>query len=218
MHQADTKASHRVMKLLANILPIGYAVSLVGFTVMRKLGLARFLKPHSIVIALAAFITIMAFVFAELELLPLHPEDGYFDPLVLFLQSSTLSLSLFVRKEIKAKELSLLVIVISIIAGLSIHPNCQDRRTLVVLGAVSLTIFLFGVMKFTSRNVVKSRPVWLLFTWSMFGLVTAFTCETNLFMYAFTGLCSMWIVKFQHSMLGDTLLVANTETSGDATS
>jgi hypothetical protein len=194
------------MKIEMNILPLGYGLSLVGFTVMRKLGLARFLKPHSIVIALAAFITIMAFVFAELELLPLHPGDGIFDPLVLFLQSVTLSVSLFVRKEIKTKELTILVMVITLMSLLSIHPNCQDKRTLVVLGVLSLVVFLFGIAKFTSTAVAKTRPVWLLFNWSLFGLFTSWSCQTNLVMYAFTGLCSMWIVKLQHPILGDTFI------------
>lgn len=193
----------RNMALARFVLPLGYAGSMAGFTLMRKLNLQQYLKPHQVTIAVAAALTMLAFLFAELELISARPGDGKFDPLVLCLQNFFLLAALFVRKETSAGETAPMFAGIAFMCLLASFSATEcERYSNFTLGVLGLLLFGMACTKFGNGDT-KDRKFWLYLVWSAFALSTAFFCGPALLVYAFAGLGSMYVVKLAHPVLGD---------------
>ncbi|KAH9247042.1 hypothetical protein BASA81_015394 [Batrachochytrium salamandrivorans] len=185
------------------VLPLGYAGSMVGFTLMRKVNLQQYLKPHQVTIAVAAALTMLSFLMAELELISARPGDGKFDPLILCLQNFFLLAALFVRKEASAGEFASMFAGIGVLCLLASFSATEcERYSNFTLGVLGLLLFGMAFTKFSSGDT-KDRKLWLYLVWSAFALSTAFFCGPVLLVYAFAGLGSMYVVKLAHPALGD---------------
>ena len=189
------------------LLPSSYVLCMIGFTMMRKIGLAKYLKPHQVSIAIAVGITVVTAILSYLQLLgERRLGDGSLDALLLFLQLAIFLFALKARDEIETNEMLLSQTAAAFICGLSAFnaEECDRYAVFVILCFSAVSLFV-GFQ--TYREGSKARFGAFMFLIGIFGAIAASICESQPFtlLYAIVGLCALLLVKIAHPILGDKL-------------
>ena len=191
------------------LLPIAYIGAMVSFTGMRKVGLAKYLKPHQVTIAGAVGVTVTAYIASYMDMVDMNQER--LRATVFLVQNIFFCLALNQRNEMPRGAMILNIIISALMSALCAFNATEcDRYANLVL--IILGLLMTGsALAIRSADDARKRENVLHGIWAIFCLIAATMCETNSvlpLLYAVVGVATLLVAKIHHPLLGDKMVDA----------
>jgi hypothetical protein len=148
------------------LLPVAYASCMVAFTGMRKVGLAKYLKPHQMTIAGAVGVTIAAYGAAYMGMVDLSAERVRAS--VFLAQNAFFCVALNQRNEMPRGAMILNILISTLISALcAFNAKECDRYASLVLFILAL-LMVGSALAIRSAEDARKRENVLHGIWALF--------------------------------------------------